>query len=76
MSARKKACVLTHGCPESRIDSAKVQVFLQKNSYAITRKVKEADLILFRTCGLTKRSEDNSACMHVARNGFGGFVES
>ena len=60
MSARKKACVLTHGCPESRIDSAKVQVFLQKNSYAITRKVKEADLILFRTCGLTKHSEDNS----------------
>lgn len=51
---------MTHGCPESRIDSAKVQVFLQKNSYAITRKVKEADLILFRTCGLTKDSEDNS----------------
>jgi len=60
MSARKKACVLTLGCPESRIDSAKVQVFLQKNSYAITRKVKEADLILFRTCGLTKDSEENS----------------
>jgi threonylcarbamoyladenosine tRNA methylthiotransferase CDKAL1 len=37
-----------------------VQVFLQKNSYAITREVKEADLIFFRTCGLTKDSEDNS----------------
>jgi tRNA A37 methylthiotransferase MiaB len=51
---------LTFGCPESRIDSAKVQVFLQKNSYVITREVKEADLILFRTCGLTKSSEDHS----------------
>ena len=60
MRARKKACVLTFGCPESRIDSARVQVFLQKNSYAITREVNEADLILFRTCGLTKDSEGNS----------------
>jgi threonylcarbamoyladenosine tRNA methylthiotransferase CDKAL1 len=58
--ARKKACVLTLGCPESRIDSAKVQVFLQKNSYALTQEIKEADLILFRTCGLTKDSEGYS----------------
>lgn len=60
MEARKKACVFTLGCPESRIDSARVQLFLQKNNYIITRKIKEADLLLFRTCGLTKINEERS----------------
>jgi tRNA A37 methylthiotransferase MiaB len=60
MHTRKKACILTLGCPESRIDSARVQLFLRKNSYAITRKIKEADLILLRTCGLTENNEKES----------------
>lgn len=60
MAPVRKACVLTHGCPESRIDSAKVKLFLQKNGYVTTEKVEEADLILFRTCGLKKDSEENA----------------
>lgn len=55
-SVKSTACVLTHGCPESRIDSAKVQTFLKKNHYKIVEDPEEADLILFRTCGLTKGS--------------------
>lgn len=57
---KKKACVLQLGCPESGIDAAKVQVFLKKNGYDITRKWKEADIVFLRTCGLTKNSVTES----------------
>jgi len=56
-AARKKICVLCLGCPESHIDSARVQVFLKRNGCIITENLKEADLIFFRTCGFTKLSE-------------------
>lgn len=49
----KNAYVLCNGCPESRIDSARVQNFLKENDWNITDDLKEADLILFRACGLT-----------------------
>lgn len=48
--------VLCTGCPESRIDSARIQNFLKKNGWKITNNLKEADLILFRTCGLTDKT--------------------
>ena len=51
----KIACVLCRGCPESRIDSARIQNFLKKNGWKITNNLKDADLILFRACGLTDK---------------------
>ena len=56
----RKACVLCTGCPESRIDSTRVKNFLIENDWTITDEVKEADLVLFRACGLTKVAIENS----------------
>ena len=56
----RKACVLCTGCPESRIDSARVQNFLKENGWIITKELEEADLILFRACGLTNNQVENS----------------
>jgi tRNA A37 methylthiotransferase MiaB len=56
----KKAFVLCSGCPESRIDSSRVKNFLIENNWLITDKVEEADLVLFRACGLTNADIDDS----------------
>ena len=56
----KKAYVLYNGCPESGIDSARVQNFLRENGWNITNELKEADLIVFRACGLTDESAEES----------------
>lgn len=56
----RKACVLCTGCPESRIDSTRVKNFLIENGWTITDAVEEADLILFRACGLINRPIENS----------------
>jgi MiaB/RimO family radical SAM methylthiotransferase len=49
---RKTAHVLCTGCPESRIDTARVQNFIKENGWNIINDVTEADLILFRACGI------------------------
>jgi len=56
----RKACVLCTGCPESRIDSTRVQNFLIENGWSIANELEEADLILFRACGLTNNQVENS----------------
>jgi MiaB/RimO family radical SAM methylthiotransferase len=61
----KIAYVLCTGCPESRIDSARVQNFLRENGWNITNDLKEADLILFRTCGLTGKTA--AECLQLIR---------
>ena len=65
-TARKRAYVSCLGCPESQIDSARVQVFLKKNGYVISKNSEEADLVLFRTCGFTEESE--IASLEAIRN--------
>lgn len=57
---RKNAYVLCTGCPESRIDSARVQIFLKENGWNIIDDLKKADLILFRACGLKEDSAQES----------------
>lgn len=56
----KNAYVLCTGCPESRIDSARVEIFLQENGWDIINDFKEADLILLRACGLTEKTAKES----------------
>src|SRR5271157_3476300 len=56
----KKACVLTNGCPENQLDSARVKTYLQENGWQIVDNVKDADFILFNACGLTESSALNS----------------
>ena len=56
----KKACVICTGCPESRIDTTRVKKYLIENDWTITDAIEEADLILFRACGLTNREIEAS----------------
>ena len=56
----RKVCVLCTGCPESRIDSTRVKNFLIENKWIIPDEVEDADLILFRACGLTNKLTENS----------------
>ena len=56
----KKASVLCTGCPESGIDSTRVKNFLVENNWTITDQLEEADLIIFRACGLTNKDITNS----------------
>ncbi|MFZ0925598.1 MAG: MiaB/RimO family radical SAM methylthiotransferase [Halobacteriota archaeon] len=56
----KKACVLTNGCPENQLDSARVKTYLEENGWQIVDNVKDADIILFNACGLTESSALNS----------------
>jgi len=62
----KNAYVLCTGCPESRIDSARVQNFLVENGWKITNDVKKADVIVFRACGLTEKTAEDS--LQIIRN--------
>jgi len=62
----KQAYVVCAGCPESRIDSARIQNFLMENGWNITDKLEDADLVMFRWCGLTKVNVDES--LQLIRN--------
>jgi len=57
MNCSGKVCVLTHGCPENRIDGARIREFLKKNGHKLTSEVRDADIILLNACGLTRHSE-------------------
>ena len=54
------ACVLACGCPESNIDSARVEKFLKENGWKTTSNFKKADLTIFRACALTELEEEES----------------
>ncbi len=50
MDTSKIICIITNGCPENRIDGARVQKFLIENSFQITNNYLDADVILFNAC--------------------------
>lgn len=56
----KKVYLATNGCPENRNDLARMQMYLEQQDYIQTDILKEADLVLFNSCGLTNHSEDVS----------------
>ncbi|MBN1348716.1 radical SAM protein [candidate division KSB1 bacterium] len=49
-----KITVITNGCPENRIDGARMREFLSENGYQIFDDYRQADIILFNACGLTE----------------------
>lgn len=57
---KKIAYVSTNGCPENRIDCARVEVFLKENGWVLSSNSKSADLVIFNACGLTEIAEDTS----------------
>jgi len=60
MDSSKEICVLTNGCPESRIDCARVQEFLRQNGWVVTSEFRDADIIVFHSCGLTQFAQEYS----------------
>jgi len=56
----KRVCVITNGCPENRIDCARIQTFLSDNSHIPTDNYRDADVIVFNACGLTEISQEDS----------------
>ena len=60
MRNSKRVSVITNGCPENRIDSARMQGFFEQNGYQLTNKFRDADIIILNTCGLTQYSQERS----------------
>jgi len=60
LSQGATACVVATGCPENRIDAARQQRILRRAGWAVVDDFREADVVLFASCGLTKVSEDLS----------------
>ena len=56
----KRACVLSNGCPESMIDSARVRLYLQENGWNTVDDPNDADTILFYSCALTNGAVNRS----------------
>ena len=56
----KKACILSNGCPESMIDSARVKLCLEKNGWQSVEDPATADLTVFYSCALTNAVVDDS----------------
>lgn len=56
----KTVYITCTGCPESRFDSARVEQFLKENGWAVTKNIKTADVVLFRACGLTGTTTNDS----------------
>ena len=55
----KKACVLFgFGCSRSEVESARLVEYLKKNRWHLTRDLRDAELILLGTCGVTRLIED------------------
>ena len=50
----------TNGCPENRIDLARMEKYLGNNNYLQTDNLKEAGLVVFNACALTQHDEDIS----------------
>ena len=61
MAFHKESCtVLPLGCPENRIDSARIAEFYKENGYAYTENIGMADVVVVNTCALTSLAEEKS----------------
>jgi tRNA A37 methylthiotransferase MiaB len=66
--------VTSNGCPENRIDCARVSSYLEANGWRIVDDPAAADLILFNACGLVQNATERSlrivkTLQSQARNG-------
>jgi len=60
MKSNSFVYITTNGCPESRIDSARMAKLFIKNGWKVTNDFRKADNIFFNACGLTEDIEKNS----------------
>ena len=56
---KRKIIVLTNGCPENRYDATQIQNRFIQNGWSVTKKVSEADVIVFNTCGQSSTKNHN-----------------
>jgi MiaB/RimO family radical SAM methylthiotransferase len=57
---KKKATIITNGCPENRIDAARIEQLLIQKGWNIEKNPTHSELILFNACGLTEYAQDES----------------
>lgn len=55
----RKIIILTNGCPENRYDATQIQNKFKQNGWSITKRVSEADIIIFNTCGQSYNNNPN-----------------
>jgi MiaB/RimO family radical SAM methylthiotransferase len=60
MNEGSKVFLTTRGCPENRIDSARMREFLIENGWEVVNSIEESDLILFNACALTHNEQEHS----------------
>jgi threonylcarbamoyladenosine tRNA methylthiotransferase CDKAL1 len=60
MKSDSSVYITANGCPENRIDSARVTEFFRANGWKINSDFKKADIIFFNACGFTKDTEKHS----------------
>jgi threonylcarbamoyladenosine tRNA methylthiotransferase CDKAL1 len=56
----KTVCVIANGCPENRIDTARIVELLRRNGWSVIGNYREASFILFNACGYTQGTEELS----------------
>jgi len=56
----KEICVITNGCPETRVDTARIEESLKQNGWIVTNDFRKADIILFNSCALTQYNQERS----------------
>ncbi len=50
--------IRTFGCQMNFSDSERIATFIEKNNFKSTSKIKQANLIIFNTCGIRQTAED------------------
>ncbi len=60
MTKYSKVFLITNGCPENRIDLARMKELLIGNKWEVVNSVEESDLILFNACALTHNMQESS----------------
>jgi threonylcarbamoyladenosine tRNA methylthiotransferase MtaB len=60
MNEGSKVFLTTNGCPESRIDLARMRELLIENKWEVVNSIEESDLIIFNACGLINAAEETS----------------
>ena len=54
----KRLYIETYGCQMNVLDSEMVVASLRQHGYELTRKLRDADAILFNTCSVRQHAED------------------
>ena len=60
MKSDSSVYITANGCPENRMDSARMVKFFRENGWKINNDFRKADIIFFNACGFTEDTEKHS----------------